>query len=63
VTATSTDDIRAMAGMNNSQLYRYFTDKDDHVAAVIADRVEQALSHQQSLLADLHSIEGLGTLG
>ena len=59
VTATSNDDILAVAGASHSQLYHYFTDRDDLVAAVIADRVEKVLSHQESLLADLDSIEGL----
>ncbi len=59
VTASSNDDILAAAGASHSQQYHYFTDRDDLVAAVIADRVEQVLSHQKSLLADLDSIEGL----
>jgi TetR/AcrR family transcriptional regulator, transcriptional repressor for nem operon len=59
VTASSNDAILAVAGASHSQLYHYFTDRDDLVAAVIADRVEQVLSHQQSLLADPDSIEGL----
>jgi TetR/AcrR family transcriptional repressor of nem operon len=59
VTASSNDDILAVAGASHSELYHYFTDRDDLVAAVIADRVEQVLSHQKSLLADLDSIEGL----
>jgi len=59
VTASSNDNILAVAGASHSQLYHYFTDRDDLVAAVIADRVEQVLSHQKSLLADLDSIEGL----
>jgi TetR/AcrR family transcriptional regulator, transcriptional repressor for nem operon len=59
VTASSNDDILAVAGASHSQLYHYFTDRDDLVAAVIADRVEHVLSHQASLLADLDSIEGL----
>ncbi len=59
VTATATDDILAVAGASHSQLYHYFTDRDDLVAAVIADRVEQLLSHQKSLPAEVDSIESL----
>ena len=59
VRASSNDDILAVAGASHSQLYHYFTDRDDLVAAVIADRVEHVLSHQTSFLADLDSIEGL----
>ncbi len=59
MTATSNDDILAAAGASHSQLYHYFTDKDDLVAAVIAERVEQVLSRQESLLDDLDSIAGL----
>jgi len=58
VTASSNDDILAVAGASHSQLYHYFTDRHDLVAAVIADRVEHVFSHQTSLLADLDSIEG-----
>ena len=35
----SNDNILAVAGAATSQLYHYFTDRDDLVAAVIADRV------------------------
>ena len=59
VTASSNDVILAVAGASHSQLYHYFPSRDDLVAAVIADRVEQVLRHQESLLADLDSIEGL----
>jgi TetR/AcrR family transcriptional regulator, transcriptional repressor for nem operon len=59
VTATSIADILAAAGASRWRLYHYFTDRDDLVAAVIADRVEQVFSHQESLLGDLDSIEGL----
>ncbi len=59
VTASSNDDILAVARASHSQLYHHFTNRDHLVAVVIADRVEQVLSHQESLLADLDSIEGL----
>jgi TetR/AcrR family transcriptional regulator, transcriptional repressor for nem operon len=59
VTASSNDVILAVASASHSQLYHHFTSRDDLVAAVIADRVEQVLRHQESLLADLDSIEGL----
>ena len=35
VTASSNDNILAVAGASHSQLYHYFTDRDDLVAAVM----------------------------
>ena len=60
VARTSLDDVRDEAGVSKSQLYHYFTDKDDLVHAVI-DRTIEAVLGAQPALADLCSwpaIEG-----
>jgi len=60
VARTSLDDVRDEAGVSKSQLYHYFTDKDDLVHAVI-DRTIEAVLRAQPALADLCSwpaIEG-----
>src|SRR6267378_6253118 len=54
VTGTTLDDVRAAANVSKSQLYHYFTDKDDLVHAVIDRTIEQVLDAQPAL-ADLSS--------
>jgi AcrR family transcriptional regulator len=49
VTATSLDDVLAAAGSGKSQLYHYFTDKADLVAAVIDRQLELVLAAQPAL--------------
>ena len=59
VAGTSTDDVRAAAGVSSSQLYHYFADKRALVRAVIAHQTERILDAQQPLLGRLDSIEAL----
>ncbi|MFX6861641.1 TetR/AcrR family transcriptional regulator, partial [Acinetobacter baumannii] len=47
------------AGVSASQLYHYFSDKNDLVRAVIARQSEAVLDAQQPWLGQLDSIEGL----
>jgi AcrR family transcriptional regulator len=54
VAGTTLDDVRAAANVSKSQLYHYFTDKDDLVHAVIDRTIEQVLDAQPAL-ADLSS--------
>ena len=54
VAGTSLDDVRAAANVSKSQLYHYFSDKDDLVHAVI-DRTVQGVLDAQPHLADLSS--------
>lgn len=49
---TSLDDVRARTGVSKSQLYHYFTNKDDLVHAVI-DRTVTSVLDAQPELADL----------
>jgi TetR/AcrR family transcriptional repressor of nem operon len=59
VAGTSTPAVRDAAGVSSSQIYHYFTDKDDLTRAVIAFQSEAILSHQAPLLARLDSVEAL----
>jgi TetR/AcrR family transcriptional regulator, transcriptional repressor for nem operon len=54
VAGTSLDDVRTAANVSKSQLYHYFSDKDDLVHAVI-DRTVQGVLDAQPALADLSS--------
>jgi TetR/AcrR family transcriptional repressor of nem operon len=55
VEGASLDQILDAAGASKSQLYHYFSDKDDLVRAVIARRLEQTIGGQMPLLTSLDS--------
>ncbi|PRY46891.1 TetR/AcrR family transcriptional regulator [Umezawaea tangerina] len=59
VAGTSTDDVRAAAGVSTSQIYHYFSDKRTLVLAVIAHQTEAVLTTQEPLLSTLDSLEAL----
>lgn len=59
VQGTSLDDIRAAASVSKSQLYHYFTNKDDLVLAIIERQTSIVLDGQQPFLAHLDSWENL----
>lgn len=59
VAGTSTDDVRAAAGVSTSQIYHYFSDKRTLVLAVIAHQTEAVLTTQEPLLSSLDSLEAL----
>ncbi len=59
VANTSTEDILNAAEISNSQLYHYFSDKNDLTRAVIVHQIEQVLTHQESLLGGLDSFAAL----
>src|SRR6201998_3636121 len=58
VATTSLDDILAASGTGKSQLYHYFTDKSELVAAVIERQLERVLVAQPGL-ADVNSMKGI----
>lgn len=58
VAATSLDDVLAASGTGKSQLYHYFKDKSDLVAAVIERQTEIVLQAQPALM-QIDSIAGL----
>jgi len=59
VAGTSLDAVMAASGTSKSQLYHYFADKDDLVAAVIALQTERVLQSQEPQLHHLDSMPGL----
>jgi AcrR family transcriptional regulator len=59
VARTGIDDVRRAAGVSASQLYHYFSDKDDLVRAVIAHQTDGVLDAQQPLLDNLDSFAAL----
>ena len=59
VSATSLDAVLAASGTSKSQLYHYFSDKDDLVLAVIAHQTEAVMAAQGARLDDVDSIAGL----
>jgi TetR/AcrR family transcriptional repressor of nem operon len=54
---TTVDEVMEAAGVGKSQMYHYFTGKDDLVEAVIAYQTAQVLSPQGPHLAPLDSWE------
>lgn len=59
VQGTSLDDIRMAASVSKSQLYHYFTNKEDLVLAIIERQTSMVLDGQQPFLAHLDSWENL----
>jgi AcrR family transcriptional regulator len=59
VAGTSTPAVRDAAGVSSSQIYHYFSDKEDLTRAVIAFQGQAILSVQEPLLAELDSIQAL----
>jgi AcrR family transcriptional regulator len=59
VAGTSWEDIQKAAGVNASQLYHYFGDKQTLVRAVIAHHSRNLLASQQPLLSRLDSLDAL----
>ncbi|WP_200902694.1 TetR/AcrR family transcriptional regulator [Mycobacterium sp. EPa45] len=59
VAGTSTEDVRAAAGVSASQIYHYFEDKPSLTRAVIGYWSEAILGFQQPLLARLDGIDAL----
>ena len=59
VAGTTTEDVRAEAGVSSSQLYHYFADKKALVRAVIGYTTDAVLDGQRPLLGRLDSLEAL----
>ena len=59
VAGTTTEDVRAEAGVSSSQLYHYFADKKALVRAVIGYTTDAVLDAQRPLLGCLDSLEAL----
>ena len=59
VARTGVDDVQRAAGVSASQLYHYFTDKDDLIRAVIGRQTDGVLDAQRPVLDELDSFEAL----
>ena len=59
VARTSIEDVQQRAGVSASQMYHYFTDKDDLIRAVIAHQTDGILTAQRPLLDELDSFAAL----
>ncbi|MFE1962009.1 TetR/AcrR family transcriptional regulator [Streptomyces sp. NPDC059479] len=59
VARTGIEDVQRRAGVSASQLYHYFTDKDDLIRAVIAHQTDGILAAQRPVLDELDSFENL----
>jgi TetR/AcrR family transcriptional regulator, transcriptional repressor for nem operon len=59
VVRTTIEDIEKAANVSTSQMYHYFADKDDLVAAVIDLQSSQVLGRQQLALRPLDSIAAM----
>jgi AcrR family transcriptional regulator len=57
VLGTTLENVREAASVSSSQLYHYFSDKDELVQAVIAYQADAVVDHQSR--AELGSTEGL----
>ena len=59
VARTGIEDVQRHAGVSASQLYHYFTDKDDLIRAVIAHQTDGILDAQRPVLDELDSFAAL----
>ena len=59
VARTGIEDVQLRAGVSASQLYHYFTDKDDLIRAVIAHQTDGILAAQRPVLDELDSFDAL----
>ena len=59
VARTSIEDVQQRAGVSASQMYHYFTDKNDLVRAVIARQTDGILAAQRPVLDELDSFAAL----
>jgi TetR/AcrR family transcriptional regulator, transcriptional repressor for nem operon len=59
VARTGIEDVQQKAGVSASQMYHYFTDKNDLIRAVIAHQTEGVLSAQRPVLDELDSFAAL----
>src|SRR5260370_22321400 len=59
VAGTSLDDVRTRAHASKSQLYHYFSDRDDLMRAVARAVSDDVLGGQAELFARLDTVDGL----
>src|ERR1700733_1798900 len=59
VARTAIEDVQQRAGVSASQLYHYFSDKNDLIRAVIAHQTDGILDAQRPVLDELDSFSAL----
>jgi TetR/AcrR family transcriptional repressor of nem operon len=59
VARTSIEDVQLRAGVSASQMYHYFTNKDDLIRAVIAHQTDGILAAQRPVLDELDTFDAL----
>ena len=59
VAGTTMEQVRDAAGVSNSQLYHYFTDKNALVRAVIAYQTDTVVGGQELMFDQLDTLDGL----
>ena len=59
VARTGIEDVQQRAGVSASQMYHYFTDKNDLIRAVIAHQTDGILDAQRPVLDELDSFDAL----
>ena len=59
VSDTTIEDVRARAGVSNSQIYHYFADKTALVRAVIEYQTDAVIEPQEDLFSRLDTMAGL----
>lgn len=59
VARTGMEDVQQRAGVSASQMYHYFTGKDDLIRAVIAHQTDGILAAQRPVLDELDSFDAL----
>jgi AcrR family transcriptional regulator len=59
VARTALEDVQQSAGVSASQMYHYFTDKNDLIRAVIAHQTDGILAAQRPVLDELDSFAAL----
>jgi TetR/AcrR family transcriptional repressor of nem operon len=59
IAGTSLDDVRARANVSKSQLYHYFSDREDLMRAVARAVSDQVVGGQAELFAQLDTVAGL----
>jgi AcrR family transcriptional regulator len=59
VASTGIEDVQQRAGVSASQLYHYFTDKNDLIRAVIAHQTDSILAAQRPVLDELDTFTAL----
>lgn len=57
--STTLDEIRDAVGASKSQIYHYFSDKDDLIAAIIAYQGERVIAAQMPELAAINDVASL----